>query len=185
LALKNIAVRSIRSLAQLQHALNLSAYPSVIECFDISNLGYDYVVGGMVQWIDGQENKAEFRKFEIKSKVGMQDDFNAMKEVVYRRYKRLHHENKPFPHLIIIDGGPGQLSASLDALNELGLKIPIISLAKQEEEIYIPNESTPLKFEQNSDMMLLVRSIRDSVHRFVLSYNKKKRQMRLREDSEN
>jgi len=169
-------------LVELQEKLTLQDYPRVIECFDISNLGYDYVVGAMTQWVNGKANKSGYRRFEIKGQKG-QDDFAAMRECVYRRYHRLLHEQKAYPDLIIVDGGPGQLNAALGALDEISAKIPIISLAKQEEEIYIPGREDPLQFDKNSPMMLLVRKIRDSVHKFVLSYNRKKREMRLRDES--
>ncbi len=138
----------------------------------------------MVQFVDGKPNKGEYRKFQIRDVAG-QDDFRAMKEAVHRRYKRLSEENTPFPNLIIIDGGKGQLSLALAALSELGLQTPIIALAKEFEEIYLPNTHEPLRFGRNSKMMLLLRSIRDEVHRFALAYNRKKRQMRLREEIKN
>ena len=95
-----------------------------------------------------------------------------MKEVVLRRYKRLRDEKKNFPDLIVIDGGKGQLSASEEALEELGLKIPIISLAKKEEEIFIPKEEKSLRLSNKSKGLLLLRSIRDEAHRFAISYNR-------------
>ena len=137
----------------------------------------------MIKWVDGKPNKSGYRKFEIKSFSGKNDDFASMREVVYRRYKRLVEENSKLPDLIVIDGGKGQLDSALESLNRIGVQIPIIALAKREEEIYTPHESVPLKFGQTTPMMLLVRRIRDSVHDFVLSYNRKKRDMRLREDA--
>ena len=188
LALSKLAEKNLlggsesTALLDIQQKLNLPQLPSVIECFDISNLGTEHVVAGMVQFKDGDPNKGEYRRFEMKSVIG-QDDFASMKEVVHRRYKRLNEENKSLPHLIIIDGGSGQLSSALSSLQELGLQLPIISLAKENEEIYLPNEPSPRTFEKNSKMMLLIRRIRDEVHRFVLGYNKKKRQMRFREEA--
>jgi excinuclease ABC subunit C len=116
--------------------------------------------------------------------MGKQDDFMSMGEAVFRRYKRLKNERQEYPGLIIIDGGLGQLNASLRSLKALGLKIPIIALAKQDEEIYTPNDKTPLKLDKNSKIMLLLREIRDSVHDFVLGYNKKRREMKLRDEFE-
>ncbi len=182
LALKNIAGTSLKTLIELQNKLNLPQYPQIIECFDISNLGREHIVGAMTQWVDGNPNKSAYRKFEIKTKQ-TQDDFASMHEVVLRRYKRLSEEHKQLPNLIVIDGGPGQLNAALQALSSLGLHIPIIGLAKKEEEIYLPGESTPLSYDKNSEMMLMLRKIRDSVHRFVLAYNRKKREMKMREDA--
>ena len=174
-------------LEQMKDKLNLPKIPKVIECFDMSNFSYDYVVGGMVQFVDGVENKSGYRKFEIKSLYKKQDDFTAMRETIYRRYYRLKKENSPLPDLVIVDGGLGQLRVSYEALRLLGLekKIPIISLAKQEEEIFFPNKTSSLQIDKNSEMMKFIRHIRNSVHNYVVSYNKKKRQMRAKEDLEN
>jgi excinuclease ABC subunit C len=167
-------------LKDIQQKLNLSTLPRVIECFDISNLGYDYLVGGMVQFVNAIPNKSEYRKFEIKETKLKNDDFASMREVIFRRYKRQLDENRPMPDLIIVDGGLGQLNVSLDVLKQLGLHIPLIGLAKREEEIYIPYENNPLTFNKNSSMMLLLRQIRDSTHNFVISYNRKKRTMKFK-----
>lgn len=183
LAEKNAQVdNSDRALVELQEKLNLPAVPRNIECFDISNLGYDYVVAAMTSWVDGKPNKSGYRKFKIRSVEGKNDDFASMGEVISRRYRRLLEEGHIMPDLILIDGGLGQLDSALESLNRLGVSIPIIALAKQNEEIYIPGSNTPLVFEKNSRPMLLLRSIRDSVHKFVLGYNKKRREMRLREE---
>ncbi|MDA3855157.1 MAG: excinuclease ABC subunit UvrC [Candidatus Woesearchaeota archaeon] len=169
-------------LKDIKEKLNLLKIPKVIECFDMSNLGKDFLVGAMVQFVDGKPNKTEYRKFEIKSFSGKNDDFASMKEVVYRRYKKLKDKNLTYPDLIIIDGGKGQLSASVESLKELKLIIPIISLAKKEEEIFMLGRNDSLKFDKNSEMMLFIRSVRDEVHRFVITYNRKKREMRLRDE---
>ncbi len=183
LALKNAAINleENTTLVELQNKLNLPEYPKIIECFDISNLGYEHIVAGMTRFVDGRPDKSGYRKFMIRSTVGKQDDFMAMSEAVHRRYKRIKNERGEYPDLIILDGGLGQLNASLKALKSLGLKIPIIALAKENEEIYTPNDNTPMRFDKNSKMILLLREIRDSVHRFVLSYNKKRREMKLRD----
>ena len=178
MALNNIGTLD-ESLIELKKKLGLTAIPRVIECFDISNLGQQFVVAGMVQYVDGRPNKNGYRRFEMRTVSG-QDDFASMHEAVKRRYLRLLQEKTPFPDLIILDGGLGQLQAGLKALSEIEANIPIVALAKQEEEIYVPGMKTPLKFEQNSKMMLLIRSIRDSVHKFALSYNRKKREISLR-----
>ncbi|MGV8172172.1 MAG: excinuclease ABC subunit UvrC [Candidatus Woesearchaeota archaeon] len=169
-------------LIELQEKLNLPQYPKIIECFDISNLSYDHIVGGMTRFVDGKPDKSGYRKFLIKYTKDKNDDFASMSEVIYRRYKRIKNEKKDYPDLIIIDGGAGQLSSSLKSLKALGLKIPIITIAKENEEIYTPNDNTPLQFDKNSKMMLLIREIRDSVHRYVLSYNRKRRDMKLRDE---
>jgi excinuclease ABC subunit C len=160
------------ALVDLQAALNLPVLPRVIECFDVSNLGQEHVVSGMVTFRDAKADKKNYRKFKIKTFIG-QDDFASVNEVVTRRYKRLVEERSQFPDLVMIDGGPGQVSAAKAALQRLGLQIPIIGLAKEHEEIYLPENSEPRKFDKN---------IRDAAHDFSLSYNLKRRQMKIREE---
>ena len=188
LALVQLAEKNLEStlevdsaLVDLQGELKLPVLPRVIECFDISNLGQEHVVSGMVSFRDAKPDKKNYRKFKIKTFVG-QDDFASMNEVVSRRYKRLIEEKCPFPDLVMIDGGLGQVSAAKAALNTLGLEIPLIGLAKEHEEIYLPDESAPRSFDKNSRMMLLLRKIRDAAHEFSLSYNLKRRQMKIREE---
>ncbi len=182
LAEKNLRLRAEnKSLSELQQKLTLPAIPLTIEIFDASNLGYDYLVGAMTRWIGGFPDKSSYRKFKIKSIAGKNDDNASIREIVYRRYKRLQEEEAEMPDLIIIDGGPGQLEAALSSLKKLGQKIPVISLAKQDEEIYLPGRNDALRFDKNSDMMLLVRRMRDSVHQMAVAYNRKRRQMALRD----
>jgi excinuclease ABC subunit C len=169
------------ALVDLQNCLNLPTLPRVIECFDISNLGQEHVVSGMVTFKDAKPDKKNYRKFKIKTFVG-QDDFAAVNEVVTRRYKRLTEEKAQMPDLILIDGGPGQVSAAKSALQALGLQLPLIGLAKEREEIYLPDESSPRCFDKSSRMMLLLRRIRDASHEFSLGYNRKRREMKIREE---
>ena len=116
-------------------------------------------------------------------KINKQDDFLAMKECVYRRYYRLKERKEDYPDLIIIDGGLGQLGVSYEALESLGLEnIPIVSLAKQEEEIFTPHSNSSIQMDKNSEMMKFIRHIRNCVHNYVVSYNKKKREMRARDE---
>lgn len=161
-------------LAQLAERLHLPRAPSVIECFDISNLGPHEVVAGMTRWSDGREERQGYRRFKIR-RAG-QDDVGAMHEAVSRRYR--HGER--LPDLILIDGGPGQLNAALRALAEHGLRIRTIALAKREEEIFRPGTKRPLKVAKQAPMMLLVRRIRDATHTYALAYQKKRREMRAR-----
>ncbi|RJQ21156.1 excinuclease ABC subunit UvrC [Candidatus Woesearchaeota archaeon] len=183
LAEKNALARSENKvLEEIKEKLLLPGLPVVIECFDMSNLGQEALVGGMVQWVNGKPNKAGYRRFAIKSFSGKNDDFASMREVVFRRYRQLVREKADLPDLIIVDGGRGQLESALFSLKTLGLKIPVIALAKEREEIYLPHEREPLRFNPQGEMMLLLRAIRDSVHRFVLSYNRKKRSMRVRDE---
>ena len=169
------------ALVDLQNNLNLTVLPRLIECFDISNLGTEHVVSGMVSFKDAKPDKKNYRKFKIKTFKG-QDDFAAVNEVVTRRYKRLIEEKTPLPDLVMIDGGPGQVSAAKAALQTLGLQLPLIGLAKEHEEIYLPDESAPRNFSKNSKMMLLLRKIRDAAHDFSLGYNLKRRQIKIREE---
>jgi excinuclease ABC subunit C len=166
-------------LGALQSALNLPSIPRVIECFDVSNLGYEHIVSGMVRFTDAKPDKSNYRKFKLKFVAG-QDDFAAMKEVVTRRYRRLTEEKKQLPDLVIVDGGPGQITAAQSAIKSLGLQLPLIGLAKKHEEIFLPGELMPLRFGENSRMMLLLRQIRDATHNFSISYNRKRRQMKMR-----
>jgi excinuclease ABC subunit C len=188
LALVKLAEKNLEStlevdsaLCDLQTELNLPALPRVIECFDISNLGQEHVVSGMVSFKDGKPDKKNYRRFKIKTFVG-QDDFAAVNEVVARRYRRLVEEKTPLPDLVLIDGGPGQVNAAKAALQTLSLKIPVIGLAKEHEEIYLPDDPTPKVFDKNSRMILLLRKIRDAAHEFSLGYNLKRRQMKTREE---
>jgi excinuclease ABC subunit C len=183
LAEKNLqsSLKGSNVLKDLQTSLELSKLPRVIECFDISNLGQEHVVSGMVRFTDAKPDKKNYRKFKIKTVTG-QNDFASMHEAVTRRYKRLKEEEAPMPDLIIIDGGPGQVSAAQAALDTLNLKISMIGLAKENEEIYQPNKQTPIQLDKNSRMMLLIRQIRDATHDFSVSYNRKRREMQMRDE---
>ena len=181
LAKKNIeaSLTEDNALVELQEALNLPVVPHVIECFDVSNLGQEHVVAGMVRFVNGKPDKSNYRRFKIKTVTG-QDDFAAMHEAVTRRYRRLLDEKQPMPDLVVVDGGAGQVSAAQSALRKLELELSLIGLAKENEEVYLPNEGAARKFETNSRMMLLLRQIRDSAHDFAVRYNRKRRQMELR-----
>jgi len=135
----------------------------------------------MVSFKDAKPDKKNYRRFRIKTFVG-QDDFAAVNEVVARRYKRLVEEKSQLPNLVMIDGGPGQVSAAKAALQTVGLNLPLIGLAKEHEEIYLQDNATPKVFDKNSRMMLLLRKIRDAAHDFSLGYNLKRRQMKTREE---
>ncbi|MBT3464503.1 excinuclease ABC subunit C, partial [archaeon] len=161
----------IKKVEELKKSLDLKFMPSVIECFDISHLGGKQTTGSMVQFRNGQPDKSNYRRFKIKSYIG-NDDFAGISEVVVRRYKRLKEENKQFPDLIIIDGGKGQLSAAIKSLKKLEISIPIISVAKREEEIFAPGLSYPLILKPKNKGLLFIRQIRDEAHRFAIKYNK-------------
>lgn len=166
----------INTLEQIQTDLQLPELPSHIECFDNSNFQGSYPVAAMVCFKNGLPDKKNYRHFNIKTVRGI-DDFASMKEVVYRRYKRVLEENEPFPQLIIIDGGKGQLNAAIEALDELNAKnkTTTIGLAKNEEQIFFPGDQQPLKLPYNNESLKLIRAIRNEVHRFGISFHRQKR----------
>ena len=168
--------------AALQDVLTLEEPPRRIECFDISHIQGTETVASMVVWEDGAMKKSDYRKFQIKTVSG-NDDFASMREVIQRRYKRLLDEKKPFPSLILIDGGLGQLSAAYDALEEIGVTLqPLASIAKKEEIIYVHGqEDDPVVLERRSPVLHLIQKIRDESHRFAVTYHRKRRQMRDKE----
>jgi excinuclease ABC subunit C len=165
----------------LQDALTLEDLPRRIECFDISHIQGAETVASMVVWEDGAMKKSDYRKFQVKTVTGV-DDFASMREVVHRRYKRLLEDKKPFPSLILIDGGLGQLHAAYSALEELGVTLqPLASIAKREEIIYVyGQENEPVVLDRRSPVLHLVQKIRDESHRFAVTYHRKRREMRDR-----
>jgi excinuclease ABC subunit C len=162
--------------ATLQEALSLPEAPSRIECFDISHIQGTDQVASMVVWEDGKMRKSEYRKFIIRTVAG-NDDFASMREVVTRRYSRLQEENKPFPGLILIDGGLGQLHAAAQALEALGvINQPLASLAKKEEILYVlGQESDPITLDRHSPVLHLVQMVRDEAHRFAVTFHRQRR----------
>lgn len=163
-------------LRQIQEALHLSKLPRHIECFDNSNFQGSFPVAAMVCFKDGLPFKKEYRHFHIKMVQGI-NDFASMEEIVYRRYKSVIEEDKPLPDLIIIDGGKGQLSSAMKSIEALGLagKVAVVGLAKREELIFFPGDSEPLQLDYNGKPMLLIRRIRDEVHRFGITFHRKTR----------
>ena len=168
----------------LADALMLPELPKRIECFDISHIQGAETVASLVVWEDGRMNKSAYRKFKIKTVLGI-DDFASMREVVDRRYRRLKEEERELPSLILIDGGLGQLHAAADALEALGFTAqPLASIAKKEEVIYVHgNEDEPVVLDRRSPVLHLVQLIRDESHRFAIGYHRQRRAMRDR-DSE-
>jgi excinuclease ABC subunit C len=160
-------------LEELQEALQLSEIPVHIECFDNSNFQGSYPVAAMVCFRNGLPSNKEYRHFHIKTVEGI-NDFASMSEVVYRRYKRMMDEKDPLPQLVIIDGGKGQLSAALESIEKLGLtgRMALVGLAKKEESIFFPGDSEPLQLSYDSPAHLLVRRIRDEVHRFGITFHR-------------
>jgi len=164
-----------KTLSELKDVLGMPVIPRRIEAFDNSNIQGTSAVAGMVCFIDGKPYKKEYRKFNIKSVKGI-DDFESMREVVFRRYARQLKENKPMPDLILIDGGKGQLSSAKSSLDKLGLGyISVIGIAKKLEEVFLPNSSYPQNISKTSPALYLLRKIRDEVHRYAITFHRKKR----------
>ena len=171
--------RFVRLLSGLQEELKTEKLPRRIECFDISNIQGTDNVASMVVFENGLAKKSDYRRFKIQSVEGEANDFASMKEVVGRRYSRLLTENKPFPDLIIIDGGKGQLNAACEALSELGVTgQDIIGLAKKQEEVFKPGSSHPLLLPRRADSLHLLQRVRDEAHRFAITFHRQLRAKR-------
>ncbi|MBU6451241.1 MAG: excinuclease ABC subunit UvrC [Cyanobacteria bacterium REEB67] len=174
-------------LTSLKEGLGLTRLPFRIECFDISNISGTDNVASMVVFEGARSKKSDYRTFKIKSVEGEPNDFASMKEVVTRRYSRLVEENKPFPDLIIIDGGKGQLGAAMEALDTIaagekglnGNQFDIVGLAKRQEEVYFPGKSNPALLPRRSDALHLLQQVRDEAHRFAITYHRKLRAKRV------
>ena len=173
----NLAEKStdekLRLLEQLQKDLQLPAVPFHIECFDNSNFQGSYPVSAVVVFKNGEPSKAEYRRFKVKTVVGI-NDFASMTEVVSRRYKRLLDEKQPLPQLIIIDGGKGQLSAAMQSVSALNLPgaTTVVGLAKNEEEIFFPGDTESVKLAWDSESLKLIRRIRDEVHNYGITFHR-------------
>ena len=165
-----------RIMEQMKIDLKLKSEPRHIECFDISTIQGTNNVGSCVVFMNGKPAKKYYRKFNIKTVDG-QNDFGSMKEVVYRRYRRLLEEKKVLPNLIIIDGGKGQLSSAVKSLKDLNLfeKIPILGIAKRLEELYFPNDTIPLYLNKKSETLKIIQQLRNEAHRFGISFHRNKR----------
>jgi excinuclease ABC subunit C len=182
LAEKNLEIAffgDAQKVAALQKALHLPEPPNVIECFDISHLAGTAMVGSMVQFRGGRPDKRNYRRFRIRTVEGI-DDFASIAEVVGRRYARIRNEGGEFPDLVIVDGGKGQLDAALDVLKRLGTRLPVIAIAKREEEIYVPGFPHPLPIRKDEKASLFVQEIRDEAHRFAITYNRLLRRKEMR-----
>jgi excinuclease ABC subunit C len=164
-------------LQELKDILGLDVSPRLIEAFDISHLGGTDTVASMVVFKDGKPYKSGYRKYNIN--VDQIDDFESMKEVVFRRYKRQLNEKNPLPDLILIDGGKGQLSSAKLSLDKLKLNLPVVALAKRLEELFIPNQKESLIISKNSPALNLLKRIRDEAHRFAITFQRSKRTKRM------
>jgi len=164
------------ALYKIKEDLHLKIIPTHIECFDNSNLQGSSPVSACVVFKNGRPSKKDYRLFNIKTVKGP-DDYKSMEEAVYRRYKRVLKENLPIPQLIIVDGGKGQLSSAIKSLKKLKIdgKIAIIGIAKRLEEIYFPNDPTPLYIDKKSAGLKLIQQLRNEAHRFGVNHHRKKR----------
>jgi excinuclease ABC subunit C len=182
--------RRLESLEELREALNLESLPIRIECFDISNIQGQEVVGSMVVFEDAVARNSHYRKFTVKGVEG-QDDFASMREVIARRFSRLAADpgseewNESFaatPNLVVIDGGKGQLSAALAAMQELDLpRVAVIALAKRIEEVFVPGRADPILLDPRSPGLQLLQRIRDEAHRFAITFHRQRRDASARE----
>jgi len=182
-------LRRVEALEELREALNLESLPLRIECYDVSNIQGEAVVGSMVVFQDAVPKKAHYRKFGVKSLDG-QDDYAALAEVISRRFARLRDAtaedyDESFaatPNLVVIDGGKGQLAAALQAMQAYDLpRVAVISLAKRIEEVFVPGRSDPIPLERDSAGLQLLQRIRDEAHRFALGFHRQRRDAKARE----
>lgn len=168
-------VNYYKEAEQLERLLNLPRKPERIEAFDISNIMGNQAVGSMVSFFNGKPDKSNYRRFRIRTVEGI-DDFKMIAEIVHRRYRRLKAEGRLYPDLILIDGGKGQLGSAQEELRKLEVQIPLASIAKREEEIFLPGKRSPLILPRDSLALQLLQRVRDEAHRFAISYHRALRQ---------
>ncbi len=171
LIMRNLAMYVERgyspAVVELKNALKMSTMPEIVDCFDVSNLGTDIAVGACCRFVNGRPHKDGYRRFKVKTVFG-QNDFAMIGELVTRRYRTA----KDLPDLVVIDGGRGQLASAISALHSVGLDIPCIGLAKENEEIYHPEFSEPMMLPKSSAALKMLQHVRDEAHRFGLAYNR-------------
>lgn len=175
LILRNIEIVASKGadlgLVELKEALELSNIPKTIECFDISNHGTSFAVGAMSRFVNGRPDKSGYRRFKIKTVSG-QDDFAMINEIIKRRYLRVSSQRLEIPDLILIDGGRGQLNAATSALHSLAMNIPCASLAKRNEEVFVPQKKEPIIIPRQNQALKILQYARDEAHRFGVAYNR-------------
>ena len=180
LVMKNINLIQAKGIEpgiyELQEHLELENAPKIIECFDISNHGTQYAVGSMSRFVDGKPDKSGYRKFKIKTVSG-RDDYAMIAEIVKRRYYRLLEENSELPNLVLIDGGKGQLKAAERSLQSISVKVQCASLAKQNEEVFVPKRKNPIIIPRSSSALKILQHARDEAHRFGVAYNRDLRKL--------
>jgi excinuclease ABC subunit C len=175
---RQVSERTSKMVTSLKDDLKLPRSPRRIVCFDISNTGETDAVGSAVYFDNAKPKKNEYRHFKIKGVTG-QDDFKMMREVIGRYFRRLANEEQPFPDLVVVDGGKGQLSAAIKELAVLGIDDQqIIGLAKRLEEVFLPGVSAPIVISRTSPGLMLLKQVRDEAHRFAIIYNRKVRTKR-------
>jgi len=169
------------ALVALKDSLGLKKEPTVIECFDISHVSGTFVVASLVRFVEGRADRSSYRRFKVLGGMG-NDDFRSMEEVVRRRYARLRDEGKPFPDLVVVDGGIGQVGAALKAFYALNIELPaLIGLAKREETIVFPDQRGELLLPARDYGLRLLQRIRDEAHRFANQFNADLRSKKIRE----
>ncbi|MFW5686189.1 MAG: excinuclease ABC subunit UvrC, partial [Spirochaetota bacterium] len=161
---------NIPGLEELQKVLSLPRLPLRIEGFDIAHVDGKHPVASLVSFQNGRPDKNNYRRFHMKTLDGTIDDFAAMREVVARRYTRVANEELPAPDLILIDGGKGQVSSAVAVLEALELEIPVVGLAKREEELFLPGESESIRLPQGSEPLRILQAVRDEAHRFATTF---------------
>jgi excinuclease ABC subunit C len=163
------------ALEELQRVLALPQYPERIEGFDIAQLGGKHTVASLISFRNGIPDKKNYRYFKIRSLEGAIDDFGAIREAISRRYSRLLAEGAELPDLILIDGGIGQVNAARGVLDALNVAVPLVGLAKKEEELWLPEAKDPIRLDQRSEALKVLQHIRDETHRFATGLNQKLR----------
>jgi excinuclease ABC subunit C len=163
------------ALDDLARVLGLPERPQRIEGFDIAQLDGKHPVASLVSFWNGTPDKKNYRYFKLRSVIGVVDDFAAMREAVQRRYSRLIREGGDLPDLVLIDGGIGQVNAAKGVLDELGAVLPVVGLAKREEELWLPNAKEPIVLSRRSDALKVLQFVRDETHRFATGLNQRLR----------
>lgn len=176
MARKDPEARVDRLMDRMKSDFRLSEQPRHIECFDNSNIQGTNPVASCVVFRNGKPARSEYRHFNIKTVVGP-DDFASMKEVLTRRYTRLLNEGQELPQLVVVDGGKGQLSAAVEAFDDMGIRgrVALVGIAKRLEEIYFPGDSIPLYIDKNSESLRVVQHLRDEAHRFGITHHRNRR----------
>ena len=168
--------RTTRTLTTMQRDLRMAVLPRHVECFDNSNISGADAVASCVVFRNAKPSKKEYRHFIIKTVEGA-DDFASMREVITRRYSRLVQEGEELPQLIVVDGGKGQVTAAIEALDGIGLhgQIAVVGIAKRLNEVYFPGDSVPLYIDKNSETLRVIQRLRDESHRFAITFHRKQR----------